>query len=153
MKSSGKALGKRYSWFCGWVAFLLILPACVVAAQYDTGVHGRVIIATETTTDGQPVRYPKSDQGKITVMEVTVAPGAETGWHKHSVPVYAYVMAGTLSVSLKDGKTFEFTAGDAIIEVVDTFHNGINKRDTPVKLIVFYTGVKDVPNVIKADQP
>jgi quercetin dioxygenase-like cupin family protein len=153
VKDSGKALGKRYSWFCGWVAFLLILPACVVAAQYDTGVHGRVIIATETTTDGQPVRYPKSDQGKITVMEVTIAPGAETGWHKHSVPVYAYVMAGTLSVSLKDGKTFEFTAGDAIIEVVDTFHNGINKGDTPVKLIVFYTGVKDVPNVIKADQP
>ena len=153
MKGSGKTLGKGYPWFCGWVAFLLILPAWVSAAEYDTGVHGRVIIATETTTDGQPVRYPKSDQGKITVMEVTIAPGAETGWHKHSVPVYAYVMAGTLSVSLKDGKTFEFTAGDAIIEVVDTFHNGINKGDTPVKLIVFYTGVKDVPNVIKADQP
>ena len=132
---------------------MILMNSFAVAAQYDAGVQGRVIIATETTTSGDPIRYPKSDEGKITVMEVVLAPGAETGWHKHPVPVYAYVLSGRLTVMMEDGKSFQFKEGDAIIEVVDVHHNGINKGDVPVRLIVFYTGVKDVPNVIRAQKP
>ncbi|MFO7569531.1 MAG: cupin domain-containing protein [Smithellaceae bacterium] len=142
---------KRYFWGCLCFLFLAVFPA--VAAEYDTGVSGRVIVASETTSNGQPVRYPKNGEGKITVMEVTIAPGAETGWHQHPVPVYAYMLSGTLTVRLADGKTLDFKEGDAIIEVVDTPHNGFNKGTAPVKLIVFYTGVKGVPNVVRMDKP
>ena len=82
-------------------------------------------------------------------MFVELAPGAETGWHKHPIPVYAYVISGNLSVELEDGKCLSFAAGDAVIEVVNTLHNGKNSGTEPVELAVFYLGVKGTPIVIK----
>ncbi len=125
----------------------------VDAAEYDAGVLGKVILQTETTSNGDPIFYPKTDKPKITVMTVDIAPGAETGWHSHSISVYAYVLSGKLSVEIEGGKTVEFKEGEAIIEVVNTRHNGINKGTVPVKLVVFYLGGKGIPNVIKADTP
>jgi quercetin dioxygenase-like cupin family protein len=84
---------------------------------------------------------------------VDIAPGAQTGWHSHSVPVYAYVISGCLDVNIEGNISRQFQAGDVIIEVVNTRHNGVNKGKTPVKLIVFYTGAKDIPNVLKTDAP
>ena len=86
-------------------------------------------------------------------MTVELAPGAETGWHKHTIPVYAYVVAGRLSVKLVDGKELSFGAGEAIIEVVNVMHNGKNSGSEPVKLAVFYIGAEGLPSVIKAEAP
>lgn len=135
-----------------WIIFLL-LPFGAVAAEYDTGVQAKVILQTEATSNGDPITYLKTDHPKITVMTVDIAPGAQTGWHSHPVSVYAYVMAGRLTVQIEGGKTTEFKEGEAIIEVVKTKHNGINHGNIPVKLVVFYLGGKDLPNVIKADNP
>jgi quercetin dioxygenase-like cupin family protein len=82
-------------------------------------------------------------------MTVELAPGAETGWHKHPGPVYAYVVAGKLSVTLESGKELAYGAGDAIIEVVNVMHNGKNSGSEPVKLAVFYLGTEGTPTVIK----
>jgi len=84
-------------------------------------------------------------------MTVDLAPGAETGWHKHPVPVYAYVVSGNLSVDLEGDKHLSFPAGEAVIEVVNALHNGKNTGAVPVKLIVFYLGVEGTPNVIKRE--
>ena len=82
-------------------------------------------------------------------MTVNLAPGAETGWHEHPVPVYGYVVSGKISVELEDGKELSFTEGEAIIEVINTMHNGINRGNEPVKLAVFYLGAEGIPNVIR----
>lgn len=132
---------------------LLLLPFLAGATEYDAGVQGKVILQTETTSNGDPVRYTETDHPKITVMTVTIAPGAQTGWHNHPVAVYAYVLSGMLTVEIEGGKTVVFREGDAIVEVVNTRHNGINKEKVPVKLVVFYLGGKGIPNVIKADKP
>jgi quercetin dioxygenase-like cupin family protein len=135
------------------IGFLLMTPFWAGAAEYDTGVQGKVILQTEATSNGDPIAYLKTDHPKITVMTVDIAPGAKTGWHSHPVPVYAYVMSGRLTVEIEGGKTSEFKEGEAIIEVINTRHNGINHGKIPVKLVVFYIGGKDIPNVIKADKP
>lgn len=44
-------------------------------------------------------------------------------------------------------------AGDMIIEVVNTRHKGINTSSSPVKLVIFYTGAKDIPNVLIKTTP
>ncbi len=51
-------------------------------------------------------------------------------------------------------KTYHFTAGDAIVEVVNIPHNGKNLGTTPVVLIAFYTGETGTPNTVMtpADQ-
>jgi quercetin dioxygenase-like cupin family protein len=57
-------------------------------------------------------------------------------------------------VEVKGGKTYHFTAGDAIVEVVNIPHNGKNLGTTPVALIAFYTGETGTPNTVMtpADQ-
>ena len=82
-------------------------------------------------------------------MTVDLAPGTETGWHKHAIPVYAYVLSGVIEVELEGGQRISYKTGDVIIEVVNTFHNGSNRGIEPVRLVVFYTGIKNQPNVIR----
>jgi len=110
-----------------------------------------VLTKTTVTGNGQKISYPQTDRAEVTAMTVELAPGAETGWHKHPVPVYAYVVSGNLTVELEDRKQLAFKAGDAIIEVVNTLHNGRNSGSEPVRLAVFYLGAEGVPNVIKPE--
>ncbi|GAB6272894.1 MAG: cupin domain-containing protein [Smithellaceae bacterium] len=130
-----------------------MIPFGAQAGEYDSGVQGKIILETEKMSNGEPIDYQDTDHPRVTVMTVDIAPGAKTGWHSHPMPVYAYVMSGRLTVQLEGGKTTEFKKGEAIIEVVNLRHNGINRGKIPVKLVVFYLGGKDVPNVIKADKP
>jgi len=132
------------------IVLLLIVPPAI-AADYSSGVIAKVLQKTSVTGNGQKITYPLTDKAEVTAMSVDLAPGAETGWHQHPVPVYAYVVAGNLSVELEDGKQLNFKSGDAIIEVVNTLHNGKNKGVEPVKLAVFYLGAEGVPNVIKPE--
>ena len=130
------------------LALTLITPAAF-AADYSSGVTAQVLEKTSLTGNGQKIAYPLTDKAEVTAMTVALAPGSETGWHKHPIPVYAYVVSGKLSVELEDGKLLSFGAGEAIIEVVDTLHNGRNTGTEPVKLAVFYLGAKGTPNVIR----
>lgn len=132
---------------------LLLMAPSAFAADYSSGVTAKVLIKTSVTGNGQKIVYPRTDKAEVTAMIADFAPGAETGWHKHPVPVYAYVVSGTLSVELEDGTQLSFGAGDAIIEVVNTLHNGINRGTVPVKLAVFYLGAEGMPNVVKSNPP
>ncbi len=126
---------------------IIVLPA--IAADYSSGVTSKVLSKTTVTGNGQKISYPLTDRAEVTAMTVDLAPGSETGWHKHPVPVYAYVVSGSLSVELEDGKLLSFSAGEAIIEVVNTMHNGRNSGTVPVKLAVFYLGAEGIPNVVR----
>lgn len=132
---------------------LVLLLSPVFAADYSSGVSAKILKQTSVTGNGQKIAYPLTDHAEVTAMTVDLAPGAETGWHQHPVPVYAYVVAGNLTVELADGTLFSFHAGEAIIEVVNTLHNGKNSGTEPVRLAVFYLGSAGQPNVIKAGEP
>jgi quercetin dioxygenase-like cupin family protein len=133
---------------------LFLTPFLISAGEYAGGVKAKVVLKTTTTGSGDPVAYLRTDQPEITAMKVDIAPGAETGWHTHPVPVYAYVLAGSLTVRIEGHKSLEFNEGDVIIEVMNTRHNGINTGAVPVRLIVFYTGAKtDLANVVGTTAP
>lgn len=135
------------------IIFMLLAPSFGSAGEYAGGVQATVILKTATTGNGEPIAYLKTDQPEITAMTVDISPGAQTGWHSHSIPVYAYVLSGSLIVNIEGNISRRFKAGDVIIEVVNTRHNGINMGSVPVKLIVFYTGARDMPNVLKTAAP
>ena len=130
--------------------FLIATPA--FTADYSSGVTAKILKKTSVTSNGQKISYPQTDKAEVTAMTVELAPGAETGWHKHPVPVYAYVISGHLSVELEDGQQLSFTSGEAVIEVVNVLHNGKNKGNEPVKLAVFYLGAEGTANVIKPEK-
>jgi quercetin dioxygenase-like cupin family protein len=142
---------KKRIWL--WALILFLIPLTVTAGDYNKGVHGKVILHTDRMSNGEPIDYLDKDHPRVTVMRVKIAPGKETGWHSHPMEVYAYVLSGRLTVELEGGKKTEFQEGDAIIEVVNLKHNGVNRGKIPVKLVVFYLGAEGMPNVIKTDNP
>lgn len=118
-------------------------------AEYQPAVKVKLIKKTTAAANGQQLSYPKTENPEVTVATVEIPPGGETGWHSHPFPVYAYVMSGVLAVAIGNGE-HEFKEGDAIIEVIDTPHNGRNRGSTPVKLVVFYTGSQGGQNTVTA---
>ena len=120
-------------------ALAICSPAGVSALEVTPAVKVQPLVRTTTSWDGRPVVYPQG-QAEITGMMIEIAAGAETGWHAHPVPSFAMVLEGTLEVTLKDGRKKRLGAGDALVEVVDTLHNGRNVGTRPVKLVVFYAG-------------
>lgn len=130
------------------VVFILGVPYIVAADDCVSAVKSTLILKTTSTTGNYPAKYLDTQSPEITVMKVEIEPGAETGWHSHPVPLYAYVLEGNLTVEIKGEDTYHFAAGDAITEVVHIFHNGKNPGPMPVVLIVFYTGEVGKPNTV-----
>ncbi len=142
---------RRRAAACSLLMLLLSASPVFADSGYRGGVSAQVLAKTATTANGGKIVYPCTDRAEVTAMSVEIAPGTSTGWHKHPNPVYAYVLAGTLTVALEDGSTTTYHPGDAVIEVVDTLHNGNNTGLDPVKLAVFYLGVEGTPLVIKQE--
>ncbi len=138
---------------CMWALLGVVCASSVSAAEYGGGVDARVVFRSTTTSNGARIAYPVTDRPEVTAMTVTLAPGAETGWHSHPVPVYAWMLEGELTVEVEGGKQYHFKAGDPIIEVVNTRHNGRNTGKVPAKLAVFYTGVEGRPSVVRTPAP
>lgn len=105
----------------------------------NSPVTSEIILQTTSTWNGTALQYPEGE-AKITALRIEIEPGGETGWHHHPVPSFAYILQGTLEVTLESGESERISEGQAVAEVVDTIHNGRNIGDEPVILVVFYTG-------------
>ena len=44
-------------------------------------------------------------------------------------------------------------AGDAVVEVVDTWHYGKNEGSETAEIIVFYAGIQGEPITVEASRP
>ena len=121
------------------VALLVCFVPEVHALDASAAVKVTPFLKTTRNWDGNPIVYPRGTPEIVGII-VELAVGGETGWHAHPVPSFAYILEGTLEVTLRDGRKNRLGPGEALVEVVDTAHNGRNVGDTPVKLVVFYAG-------------
>ncbi len=121
------------------------------SASGDAGAPGSQVLLDkqQLTILDQQVVYPKKKPAQITSSIILLEPGQETGWHKHQVPMYAYMLEGTLTVEYDAGVTKEYPAGTALMEAQGVFHNGTNKGDTPVRVLVVQMGAKGVKNTVE----
>jgi quercetin dioxygenase-like cupin family protein len=119
-------------------------------SEYQQDIKVTVLLKTGTTTLGQPIECHQTSNPEVTALQVEIAPGKETGWHRHPVPGYAYVLSGTLAIEMEDGQHFQFEAGKAFAEVISTLHNGKNLGKEPVILLVFFTGEAGKPFTVRA---
>ena len=88
---------------------------------------------------GQPLVFP-AEPADVTAAIVTVAPGAETGWHLHEVPLFAHILEGELTVDYGEKGTKIYRAGDSVLEAMNWPHNGTNTGNVPMKLLAVYMG-------------
>jgi len=130
---------------------LTIIAVCIcfaLKAQYNKNIIIEPVLKTDTTSIGQKIIYPNFQDAEVTISRITIQPGNSTGWHKHSIPVFAYILKGNLTVELENHKTLQFTENTSFAEVRDTFHNGINKGKEDVVLIAFFMGEKGKPSSV-----
>ena len=121
------------------------------AASGSAGSAGNQVLLDkqQLTILDQPINYPKKKPAQISSSIVLLEPGQETGWHRHGTPMYAYILEGTLSVEYDAGVTKEYPAGTALMEAQGVFHNGTNKGDAPVRVLVVNMGAKGVKNSVE----
>ncbi|MDD4637485.1 MAG: cupin domain-containing protein [Bacteroidales bacterium] len=139
---------KRIAWIV-----CLVLICSAARAQYNKAIIIEPLLKTDTTAIGQKIVYPQFKENEVTIAKITFPPGVSTGWHKHEIPVFAYVLKGTLTVELENDKVSEFPENATFAEVFNTYHNGVNKGKEELILIAFYMGGKGVPNSIVKEQP
>lgn len=133
----------RYSilWALGAV---FVMTGAQAEESYKPSVKVRQILETTTTTSGDPIRYLDTDEPLVQSLIVEIPPGAETGWHRHPVPAYAYILAGTIEVESEgEGKRI-FKAGDSFAEMVDHRHNGRVVGEEAVRILMIVTGQKGI---------
>jgi len=132
------------------LTFIILFTFCFnILAQYNKGVLIEPVLKTDTTSIGQKIIFPSSQNGEVSISKITIPSGDSTGWHKHDYPVFAYVLKGTLSVKLEHGEIRQFPENSCFAEVVDTFHNGFNNGKEEVVLIGVYLGEKGKPLSVK----
>lgn len=132
---------------------LTLLGGSLPAQPYAQGVVVTPLLKTTTTAAGQPIVYPTNGRPEVSALLVDIPAGAKTGWHKHPVPCYAYIVSGAVTVELEDGTTHAYKAGEAIAEVVDLLHNGMNHGTETAKLVLFVLGTEGAPFTVKSAPP
>jgi quercetin dioxygenase-like cupin family protein len=127
-------------------AGLLVVQFANVSAE-DASLKPTVapVIDSSSTIIDQPLAYP-AGTAEITASVITVPPGGETGWHKHAVPLFGYILEGTLTVDYGAKGTHTYGAGEGLLEAMNWPHNGMNKGTVPVKILAVYAGAKGIPD-------
>jgi quercetin dioxygenase-like cupin family protein len=133
----------------GILAFALMSVVSIASAE-DAGNIKPAPTVTELMTAsktilGQPIAYPSGD-AQVTAAIIVVPPGGETGWHRHAVPLFGYILEGALTIDYGPEGLRTYRAGDTLMEAMDQPHNGTNRGIVPVRLLAVYMGSTTLPN-------
>jgi quercetin dioxygenase-like cupin family protein len=105
------------------------------------------LLSTGETIIGETIRYPHGD-AHFTAAIVTLTSGGRTILHKHGVPLFAYILAGELTVNYGSHGTRIYKQGQSFMEAIDVAHFGVNNGAEPVKILALYMGAAGAQDVI-----
>lgn len=127
-------------------AALMIVPVGTSHTQdYPTA---RPILSSGVTVTGEAIHYPTGSEAQVSAALLTIEPGQHTGRHRHGVPLFAYILAGDLTVDYGDKGIRHYKSGDGFLEAMNAPHDGYNAGTMPVSILVVYMGAKDAPTVL-----
>jgi quercetin dioxygenase-like cupin family protein len=86
-------------------------------------------------------------EGKeVVIVLAEIAPGATTGKHLHVGQEFAYIIEGSLSMTMEGKPAVTFKPGEAFQQPPRQMHEGKNTSATaPVKILAFYLADKGQP--------
>ena len=116
-------------------ALIGLLCGC---AKNPSLINQKLLQAQRLNVLEQQIIYPTQQPAEVTSVISVLQPGEETGWHKHMVPLHAYVMEGTTTMEFEINggtQTRTFSKGDAWVGAADVWHNASNKTDQPVAFL------------------
>jgi len=135
----------------------LVLVTAGTAQQSTTGGDAlpqgfktTPLLKSTQTASSMKLEYAKSGQAEVVAVIGELEPGGRTARHQHPVPVFVYILDGTISVQADGGQLREYTAGKAFLEDVNHWHQAFNKGTTPAKILVVFMGEEGKPTTINA---
>jgi quercetin dioxygenase-like cupin family protein len=109
------------------------------------GFKAEPVLKDTKTADGDPLKFPATDKPEIISVVGTLEPGGRTALHQHPVPVYVYVLEGSLTVKTEGGEPRNYKTGQAFLESVNKWHQAFNEGDAPAKILVVFMGEEGKP--------
>ena len=139
---------------------------CVLVAAFAVGVatirEGNAreplvritpLVSSGTSIVGETVRYPQEAAARITAAIVALAPGEETGWHRHGVPTFGYILEGELTVDYGEKGRHVYRPGDAFLEAIEVAHNGRNTGAGIMRVLVVFATADGLATSAPATAP
>ena len=133
------------------IALALIVLSYGCAKDPSLTTH-KLLEAQRLNVLEQPIIYPTQQPAEVTSAISVLQPGEETGWHKHMVPLHAYVMEGTSTIEFEtdgDIHAHTFSKGEAWVGAADVWHNASNRTDQPAVVFVVFMGAEGLENTIR----
>lgn len=106
----------------------------------------QLLDAQSRTLLGQRFKYPQKRRPEISSAIVVLEPGQESGWHRHKVPTYTYVLEGAVTMEFDNAEVRDLPAGSAFVESIGSWHNVTNKGSVPARLLMVYMGADGIPS-------
>lgn len=128
---------------------LILLLAGHVWAKEENAVKTEILAKTCISWDGMDLPDYAKGKPEITIFRIKIPPKTRLPLHKHPVINAGVLLNGTLTVVTEEEEVLRLNAGDAIVEVVNKWHYGINEGNEFAEIIVFYAGVQGSPTTIK----
>ena len=123
---------------------LAFAPLATWAQAYPT----QELLSTSTTVMGESIAYPTTGPARVTANIVTIAPGAETIFHRHPAPMFAYILEGEVTVDYGAAGKRVFRQGEAMMETMQTIHRGSNAGTGVVRILSVHMGAEGTQNVV-----
>ena len=120
-------------------------PEKSVHPEYGHKVKTELILKTEENISGQKLQWPQYEHSEVTIIKIIIPPEGSAPWHLHTMPMFAYIIQGTVEIELEDGRVFVYESGQALAESMNSFHRGKNIGKDEVILIAMYIGEKGRP--------
>jgi quercetin dioxygenase-like cupin family protein len=134
------------------VLLIMVFVQTTLSVRAEQDVTVTAVMKGSTTIGGQKIEYPKTEKAEMASVLIEIQPGKESGRHMHPVPTYVHVLEGTLTVEFEDGSRQTFKAGSAFLEVVNTWHNGKNLGEGPLRFLVVFAGAEGKSNLIRPEK-
>ncbi|MEF8710151.1 MAG: cupin domain-containing protein [Candidatus Accumulibacter propinquus] len=125
----------------------LILVLATPAPGWAQAYPAKELLTTNTTVLGEVIRYPSTGAAFVKASVVTIEPGAETLFHRHPAPMFAYILEGEVTVDYGASGQRVYRKGDALMEAMHVPHRGMNLGTATVSILTVHMGAEGTANV------
>lgn len=135
------------------LALAMLAAGAAPALAQEAYPKVQPLLSTGRTVIGERIVYPAGAPATVTAVIVTLKPGEQTGWHRHGVPLYGYILEGELTVDYGVHGKRVYRKGDSLMEAIAAPHNGRNTGAGIMRVLAVYMGAQGRPNSVAAPAP
>ena len=130
------------------ITLLLILSSSLWARDTNS-VMVETLAKSSNSWTGAPLPPYASGTPEVTVLRITLPPGVGLPVHQHPFMNAGILLSGELTVYAETGEIKHLKAGEALIELVNAWHHGVNEGSVPAEILVVYAGIAGQPVTIR----